>query len=248
MPLSIATREGYEHDFNHFTDWFQHDWKTATPEDIVAYLNHCRDQQWYTRHTLDRRKSAIRHHFQEANIPPPTATRLVMEWFEDLNNVKPPKPKKRPLTIRDMTQLVKAIPNDLKGRRDKALLLVGWCAQLERGALASLHVSDVQPRNGHGWLVIVRSSSHRQAGRRIEGGRFRDPLDLWRTTAEWLDAADLADGHLFRHVDRHGNVRKGHLSPQSVSLIVKERVADHLGYEPRDYSARTLTHGPGAVD
>jgi hypothetical protein len=41
----------------------------------------------------------------------------------------------------------------------------------------------------------------------------------------WLAASGLAEGAIFRPVDRHGRVHEGRLSGEGVALVLRERVA-----------------------
>lgn len=59
---------------------------------------------------------------------------------------------------------------------------------------------------------------------------------------EWLGAAEIESGPLFRMVDRWGNVRGGALSGQSVYEIVRERMAS-IGEDPEPYGAHSLRAG-----
>ena len=59
---------------------------------------------------------------------------------------------------------------------------------------------------------------------------------------EWLDRAGIADGAVFRRVDRWGNVERRALTPQAVNLILKRRIAQ-AGLDPSAFSAHGLRSG-----
>ena len=60
------------------------------------------------------------------------------------------QPQKTALEIDALRSVVLAIPDDLRGRRDRALLLVGWTAALRRSELVALEVVDLafEPEGG----------------------------------------------------------------------------------------------------
>jgi integrase len=58
----------------------------------------------------------------------------------------------------------------------------------------------------------------------------------------WMMRAGIVKGAVFRRIDRWGNVEERALTPQSVNLILKKRVAG-VGLDPSDYSAHGLRSG-----
>jgi site-specific recombinase XerD len=54
-------------------------------------------------------------------------------------------------------------PTDLRGLRDRALLLLGFAAALRRSELVALNVDDIE-ENAEGILVIIRRSKTDQEG------------------------------------------------------------------------------------
>jgi integrase len=58
----------------------------------------------------------------------------------------------------------------------------------------------------------------------------------------WLQAARIGIGPVFRRIDQWGNIDHRALTPQSVNLILKSRVA-HAGLDPSEFSAHGLRSG-----
>jgi integrase len=58
----------------------------------------------------------------------------------------------------------------------------------------------------------------------------------------WMKRAGIDKGAVFRRIDRWGHVEERALTPQSVNLILKKRVAS-VGLDPKDYSAHGLRSG-----
>jgi integrase len=59
---------------------------------------------------------------------------------------------------------------------------------------------------------------------------------------EWLTAANIVDGPVFRQVGKGGRLLPGRLSPQNVALIVKA-YAKRLGLDPGAFSGHSLRAG-----
>ncbi|MER9248859.1 site-specific integrase [Mesorhizobium sp. M0590] len=59
---------------------------------------------------------------------------------------------------------------------------------------------------------------------------------------DWLERARISEGAVFRGIDRWGNLEKRALTPQSVNLILKRRVAE-AGLDPAAFSAHGLRSG-----
>ena len=106
------------------------------------------------------------------------------------------------LTTPRLKQVLAGLGASLGDRRDRALLLVGTAAALRRSELVALDVADLH-EDKDGLRVIVRRSKTDQEGRGFEKailhGRFIRPVFLVK---EWLDAAGITEGALFRPVNR----------------------------------------------
>ena len=62
-----------------------------------------------------------------------------------------------------------------------------------------------------------------------------------RAVADWLELSRIAEGALFRPIDRHGNLRPTRLTDQSVALVVK-RAATAAGLNSRIYAEIGRAH------
>ena len=59
---------------------------------------------------------------------------------------------------------------------------------------------------------------------------------------EWLGRAGITEGAVFRGIDRWGHIERKALTPQSVNLVLKHRIAQ-AGLDPRAFSAHGLRAG-----
>ena len=106
--------------------------------------------------------------------------------------------------------------------RDRALLLIGFAAGLRRSELVGLDVSDIEivPQ---GVVIHLRRSKTDQegAGRKIGVPFGRTRFCPVMALGHWRERSGIAEGPLFRPVDRSGRIAPARLSGEAVSVIVK---------------------------
>lgn len=152
--------------------------------------------------------------------------------------------QKVPICLEELRAMLVALPDNLAGRRDRALLLVGFAGAFRRSELASLDHSDLS-FTPDGLEVILRRSKTDQeaAGRKIGIPYGSTPATCpVRVLRGWLHAAGIGGGPVFREVTRHGGVGTGALSGRAVALVVK-RAARLVGLDPVRYSGHSLRAG-----
>jgi site-specific recombinase XerD len=97
----------------------------------------------------------------------------------------------------------------IKGMRDRAILAVLLGCGLRRSEVAALTFTHMQQRDGR-WCIVDLVGKH---------GRVRTvPMPTWTKIAidAWTSAAALADGYLFRPVNRADRTRGEHLGEKVV--------------------------------
>jgi site-specific recombinase XerD len=116
----------------------------------------------------------------------------------------------------------------LKGKRDCALLAIAVGCGLRRIEIAELTVDTIQQRSGRWMLVDIRGKHN----------RIRSvPMPSWAQTivAEWLTAAAIDSGCVFRAVDKTGRVHGDGISGQAVYEIIRGYGVDiGVGVAPHD--------------
>jgi integrase len=131
----------------------------------------------------------------------------------------------------------------LKDLRDRALLLVGFAGGLRRSELAAINLVDFD-RVREGIILTIRRSKTDQegVGRKIGipfGRTIHCPV---RALENWLSAARIESGPVFRPVDRQGRVSASQLSGEAVSLILRDRMIE-AGFIAQGYSGHSLRAG-----
>lgn len=147
-----------------------------------------------------------------------------------------------PLLVQDLVAVASAMPSDLRGIRDRALLLIGFAGGLRRSEVVQLDVADLRfvPE---GLQVRLRRSKtdQEQVGRTIAVPFGRTAACPVQALKNWLLASGTKEGAVFRAM-AGSRVAADRLSGQTVSLIVKEYVAK-LGLDPAGYSGHSLRAG-----
>lgn len=149
-----------------------------------------------------------------------------------------------PILPDDLRAMVAALPDTLAGKRDRALLLLGFATGSRRSELAALQAEDVVFVS-RGLEVAVRRSKTDQEGRGhvkpVPFGRFPSVCPV-RAVKAWIKAAGLEDGPLFRPINRHGHIAPRALTGHSINRIVK-RAARAAGLDAAAISGHSLRAG-----
>ncbi|MDQ6617121.1 MAG: hypothetical protein M3083_20855 [Actinomycetota bacterium] len=108
--------------------------------------------------TLQRRLSSISQAHQAAGHPTPTIDPLVRAVHAGIRRAKGTAPTdKAPAVTAELRAMVAALPNDLRGVRDRAMLLIGFAAAPRRSEPVALDIADVAETAG-GLVVTLRRS------------------------------------------------------------------------------------------
>jgi len=213
----------------------------ASPEAVAAYLA---TSESLAVATLRRRLAAIADAHQAGGHPDPTKHSLVRKVLRGIRRIRgldaqPPAP----LDGAMLAHLIAAIPDDLFGIRDRALLLVGFFCALRRSELVGLRAEDFHS-SPTGWTVNIRGSKTDQyaAGHRVALPTLSGTLCPVTSLRAWLDAAGITTGPIFRTVDTAGRVQSAPLPAQSVGIVLRQRAAA-AGIDGKRLSAHSLRSG-----
>jgi integrase len=216
----------------------------ATPQTVIAYLTALADAGSKVS-TINVKLSAISFRHNAAKVADPTAhedVRLVMAGIRRELGTRPAK--KAPVTLDDLRRMVEACDTGtLQGKRDKALVLLGWAGAFRRSELVALDVADLQI-NGSVKVVLRKSKTDQDGAGMVKVIPPIDDLalDPVRALRAWLDAANIKSGAVFRKVSRWDVMSEARLTSQSVALVVKS-LAERAGLDPRQFSGHSLRSG-----
>lgn len=243
------TLKAYEADWNDFFDWCTHHRLAplpARPEDIVNYINDLADHA--KANTVSRRLSAISENHIAGGFAAqnPAKSALVKSAISAIRREKGTMQKgKMPILSEDINDFVEVFDeSDLGGIRDKALLLLGFAGAFRRSELVSLQVESLTFTR-EGLVILLEHSKADQLG---EGAYLAIPYSsreencAVRAVKNWLAAANIKSGPLFRPLKRNKELRNSRLSDKSVALIVK-KYAGLIGLDEKDFAGHSLRRG-----
>lgn len=197
--------------------------------------------------TLERRLAAINQAHVEISAPSPTKNSRVKQVMAGIRRVKGTKQRRVQALVKD--DLLSALvmleqqTNGMKVLRDRALLLIGFAGAFRRSELVNMRVEHIRRLQTGIEVELPRSKTDQQAESRqvhipTASSERNCPV---RALEIFLNAAGIADGPVFRSVDRHGNIGEK-LSAHAVALIVKESVG-RAGGDMAATSAHSLRAG-----
>ncbi len=261
------TIDGYRRDFERFESWAATTGKglptlPTNPEIVAVYLAALADGavrvEWVGRGnvvrssmtpkkyaTIERAYNAICWTHRVRGYEWPHAHPLIVRVMRGIRRAIGVKPNRvAPLEIGALARCLAGKSADLAFVRDRALLSLGFFGGFRRSDIAGLVVGDIEfvPR---GIVVHLRKSKTDQerAGEDtaipFAKNKALCPVLLMKA---WLKASKLAQGPLFRRIDKAGSMGPMALTPQAVSNIVKLR-AEAAGLDPTTLSAHSLRAG-----
>lgn len=213
----------------------------AAPETVALYL--AASANTLKAGSLACALAAIKAGHAAASLPFDGAHPALRQVWEGIRRTKGTRQTGKAAVLpADLRAMVAACGNELRGQRNKAILLFGFASALRRSELVALDVADLT-FSRQGVSVLVRRSKTDQAG---AGEEVHVPYG--RDTAlcpvaalrHWLDEAGIGAGAVFRPLgSRAGGER---LTDRSVANIVKE-AAEAAGLDPSRYSGHSLRAG-----
>jgi integrase len=238
-----STLRAYRADFACFYDWCletAQESLPASPETVAAFIAH--DAIKSSPATLRRRLAGIRKIHRLLRLENPVDDEDVAIAMRRALRTKPRRQKQAlGLTRALRDQLIAACPNTLRGKRDRALIAVGYDTLCRRAELVSFRRDDLSGLENGAMSILVRRAKNDPFG----DGRFGflTPPTA-RLLATWLDAAGIKEGFLFRRIIGHW-IGPNALHPYSVNRVLKE-AAKEAGLAPKvvaDLSGHSMRVG-----
>lgn len=240
-----ATRQAYRSDFRIFQAWCAArslPGFPAEPATISAFIA-AEAKAGVKASTITRRLAAIRYAHVLAGHEPPTNSEVVKATMKGIRrNLGTAPMQKAPATAQRLALMANLCPDDLRGLRDRALLLLGFAGAFRRSELVALSVDDLEETDKGLRVRIHRSKTDQEgAGHVIAVLRGERSCPVAAVRA-WLEAAAITTGPVFRPFSRGGRPLGRHLTPKSVAIIVK-RYAELAGLDPALFAGHSLRAG-----
>jgi integrase len=236
---AAATRKAYEADLRHYAGWRRRqgliEGAAADPRLVGLYLTACAGGSANPGgkpscvSTIERRLSALawfcRQHGETFSRDDPHVADVIAGIRR--THGRPPVQKEAVLPGDLRTMLATLDLSDLRGLRDRAILLIGFAGGLRRSEIVGLDCSQKQTEDGSGWIEILDKGllltlRGKTGWREVEIGRGSSEATCPVAALKiWLKFARIAHGPLFRRVVGPGNVGAERLNDKHVARLVK---------------------------
>ena len=131
----------------------------------------------------------------------------------------------------DILAMTNTLPFDLRGLRDRAILLVGFAGGLRRSEIVSLDIGKDDTPDSAGWIDIqdggaVLTLNAKTGWREVEIGRgSRDQTCPVHALEQWLAFAKISFGPVFVRTSRDGKrALEARLNDKHVARLIKATV------------------------
>jgi site-specific recombinase XerD len=242
---AASTRKAYRSDLTIFVDWCNENGFEAMPASPATIADFLADQAQagISPSTLNRRIAAIRYAHEAAGVESPTSSKLVSATLKGIRRATGAKVEKKSAATTDKIyqMIAQCDTSTLQGKRDKAILLLGFAGAFRRSELAGLEVADIEFVQD-GAKVTIRKSKTDQEGEGHTIAIYNGKLDVIGILKAYLQTSGITEGALFRPISKSGNLRPQTITDKSIAAIVK-RYAQAAGLNPDDFGGHSLRSG-----
>ena len=234
-------------DFDGFCQRLNADTMPATPQTVALYVAHLVEHRGLAISTVEQRLAAIRWLHERHGHESPTKHSMVADVLKGARRKKGTAPRRKgALSARQVASMVATLDTStIRGKRDAALLLVGFAGGFRRSELVALDVADVESIDGGIRITIRRSKTDTDGEGRVfeiaANPSKTKPCPV-RALATWLDAAGIEDGPIFRGLRKGGTVTAKRLGARSAATVVKD-AAKRIGLDAADFGGHSLRRG-----
>lgn len=244
--LSSNTMRAYRSDWQDFQGWCADRGRSHLPANAATVANYASSLADAGKKvpTIARKLAAIRFFHRGAGLDNPTDNAGVAAILKGIRRtVGTAARQKAPATVDVIHAMMARINADsLQGKRDRALLLLGFAGAFRRSELVAITVEDLTFSEEGVDVFLPKSKTDQEAKGQsvaILNGKALKPADRLK---EWLQAAGITSGPIFRRFNRGDRLTSETLTDQAVALIVK-KYADAAGLDVASLSGHSLRAG-----
>jgi site-specific recombinase XerD len=242
---AASTRAAYASDWRIFERWCSEQGLTALPANPATVAAFLADQvaRGMKPSTLGRRLAAIKYRHKTAGEDSPTDDERVKAVLNGARRTLGVAARKLAAATSEKTiGMATLVRPGLAGLRDRAILLLAFALAARRSELVALDVEDLE-ECPEGLRIRIRKSKTDQEGVgatvAVCRGSIACPV---KALHEYLDAAGITSGPVFRWIRRGNHLTDQRLTAQTICRIVKDHAAK-LGLNPKEFGAHSLRAG-----
>ncbi len=234
---SENTLKAYKADWAHFARWCRMRGSEALPPSpalVGLYLADLAsaDSATLSVSTIDRRLSGLAWNYAQRGFTLDRKDRHIATVLAGIKrkHARPPV-QKEAILPEDILAMVATLPFDLRGLRDRAMLLIGYAGGLRRSEIVSLDVGKDDTPEAGGWMEIladgaVLTLNAKTGWREVEIGRGSSEQTCpVHALEQWLHFAKIDFGPVFVRTSRDGKkALEARLSDKHVARLIKSTV------------------------
>jgi integrase len=238
---SDNTLKAYAKDWAHFARWCRMkgaELLPPSPEMIGLYLTDLASGSGRSPalsvSTIDRRLSGLAWNYTQRGFSLDRKNRHIATVLAGIKrkHARPPV-QKEAILAEDILAMVATLPYDLRGLRDRAILLLGYAGGLRRSEIVSLDVHKDDTPDSGGWIEIfdkgaLLTLNAKTGWREVEIGRgSKDQTCPVHALEQWLHFAKIDFGPIFVGTSRDGKrASETRLNDKHVARLIKRTVLD----------------------
>ncbi|WP_027246245.1 tyrosine-type recombinase/integrase [Leisingera daeponensis] len=235
------TNKAYAADWKHFARWCRLQGAEPLPPssemiglylaDLAAPTN---GSPALSVSTIERRLSGLAWNYAQRGFTLDRKNRHIASVLAGIKrkHARPPV-QKEAILAEDILAMVATLPYDLRGLRDRAILLLGYAGGLRRSEIVSLDVHKDDTPDSGGWIEILEKGAlltlnAKTGWREVEVSRgSKDQTCPVHALEQWLHFAKIDFGPVFVGTSRDGNrATETRLNDKHVARLIKRTVLD----------------------
>jgi integrase len=216
----------------------------AQPESVIAFITH-QAGAGRKASTLQASLAAIAFQHKAAGAVNPCDDIRVTTTMQGIRRKIGIRPaQKAPATLDVVRRMVITLPYDLRGIRDRAIILCGFWGAFRRSELVALTVANVRFTQTGAQLFVAKSKTDQDAAGMTKNLPTLADQSICPVAAlrEWLRVSGIQSGALFRGIDKTGAIHAGNMGGREVARVVK-RACVAAQISPAQYAGHSLRAG-----